>query len=412
VHPLVNIAVRAAREAGKVILRDLDRLDALEVSAKGRNDFVSEVDRRAEQAIIATVRRSYPDHAVLGEESGLQGVSDHVWVIDPLDGTTNYLHGFPVFSVSIAVRHRGRLEHAVVFDPLRNELFTASRGAGAQLNSRRIRVSKRPGLEGALLGTGFPYRDLGELDAYLRVFRELLSRTAGVRRAGSAALDLAYVACARLDGFWEVGLKEWDMAAGALLIQEAGGSVSDFAGGDGFLASGSVVGGGLRVHTAILEVVRRLAGTGPGAALPALGEIGEGGGPAPQEPGPEPAPAPAEPARAAALEPQPGRGRPTLGRRRSGGPAEEAGAGEPPAREVRVTRRPRVASRAGSPAGGRSAGPAEAAERPPTPAAGRSTRNPSTNRPRGPDQPDRRGSGKPAAGARRRVGPPGKPRRS
>ena len=257
-HPLITIAVRAAREAGKVIMRDLDRLDALEVSAKGMNDFVSEVDQRAEQAIIATIRRSYPDHAVLGEEFGAQGTSEHVWVIDPLDGTTNYLHGFPVFSVSIAFKHRGRVEHGLVFDPLRNELFTASRGAGAQLNNRRIRVTRRAGLEGALLGTGFPYRNLGQLDAYLRVFRELLSRTAGVRRAGSAALDLSYVACGRLDGFWEIGLKEWDMAAGALLIQEAGGTVTDFGGGDGFLTSGNIVGGGLRVHAAMIEVLRHL----------------------------------------------------------------------------------------------------------------------------------------------------------
>lgn len=257
-HPLLTIAVRAAREAGKVIVREMDRVDALDVTTKGLNDYVSEVDRRAERAIITTVRRSYPDHAILGEETGADGTDDHVWVIDPLDGTTNYLHGFPVFSVSIAVKYRGKVEHAVVFDPLRNELFTASRGRGAQLNSHRIRVSRRTGLEGALLGTGFPFRDLKDLDAYLAIFRELLTKTAGIRRPGSAALDLAYVACGRLDGFWEYGLKEWDMAAGTLLIQEAGGAVSDFEGGEAYLASGNVVGGGLRVQGAILEVVRRL----------------------------------------------------------------------------------------------------------------------------------------------------------
>ena len=259
VHPLLNIAIRAAREAGRVIVRDIDRVDTLDVSVKGRNDFVSEVDRRAEHAIISTIRRSYPDHAVLGEESGADGESDHVWVIDPLDGTTNYLHGFPVFCVSIAIKYRGKIEHGVVYDPLRNELFTATRGRGAQLNDRRIRVSRRPGLEGALLGTGFPYRDLSQLDEYLAVFRELITRTAGIRRPGSAALDLAYVAAGRMDGFWECGLKEWDVAAGTLLIQEAGGTVTDFQGGETYLATGDIVGGGLRVHGAILDVVRRHA---------------------------------------------------------------------------------------------------------------------------------------------------------
>lgn len=321
-HPLLNIAIRAAREAGKVIVRDIDRVDTLDVSVKGRNDFVSEVDRRAEHAIIATIRRSYPDHAVLGEESGADGESDHVWVIDPLDGTTNYLHGFPVFCVSIAIKYRGKIEHGVVYDPLRNELFTASRGRGAQLNDRRIRVSRRPGLEGALLGTGFPYRDLNQLDEYLAVFRELITHTAGIRRAGSAALDLAYVAAGRMDGFWEYGLKEWDIAAGTLLIQEAGGTVTDFQGGETYLATGDIVGGGLRVHGAILEVVRRLArpsgvdGAGAesvlsesGSASPATGDNpdlegspgSDGGSPlnrrpeSTQSPGPEDQPGTGEP---------------------------------------------------------------------------------------------------------------------
>lgn len=259
-QPILNIAVRAAREGGKVIVREMDRVDALDVSQKGLNDFVSEVDRRAEDAIVATIRRSHPDHAFLAEEGGASGSSDHVWVIDPLDGTTNYLHGFPVFSVSIAVKYRGKVEHGVVYDPLRNELFTASRGRGAQLNNRRIRVSRRQGLEGALLGTGFPYRDLADLDAYLAIFRELLTRTAGIRRAGSAALDLAYVACGRLDGFWEFGLKEWDMAAGTLLVQEAGGIVTGSAGGDDYLLTGNLVAGAPRVlaamHRAIASAAR------------------------------------------------------------------------------------------------------------------------------------------------------------
>jgi myo-inositol-1(or 4)-monophosphatase len=338
VHPLLNIAIRAAREAGKVILRELDRVDALDVTTKGLNDYVSEVDRRAEQAVITTIRRSYPDHAVLGEESGLEGRSDHVWVIDPLDGTTNYLHGFPVFSVSIGVKYRGRVEHAVVFDPLRNELFTATRGSGAQLNSRRIRVTRRPGLEGALLGTGFPYRDLEHLDAYLAIFRDLLVRSAGIRRAGSAALDLAYVACGRLDGFWEFGLHEWDMAAGTLMIQEAGGAVTDVVGGDRFLASGNVVGGGLRVHGAILDAVmsvmagHRLAPPPTPAAAPSAE--------APREPG-EPGQVEAEPPpRAAAPEPGPAPARrPRISRKPSAAPAGKAAEKAGPRKPVRVTTR-------------------------------------------------------------------------
>lgn len=267
-HPLVTIAVRAAREAGRIITREMDRVDALTVSDKGRNDFVTEVDRRAEQAIVATVRRAYPDHAVLGEEGGRSGQGDITWIIDPLDGTTNYLHGFPAFSVSIAVAHRGRVDHGVVYDPLREELYTGSRGQGAQLNNRRIRVSRRTGLDGALLGTGFPFRDLDHLDRYLAIFRALVARTAGIRRAGSAALDLAYVACGRLDGFWEFGLKPWDLAAGTLLIQEAGGFVSDMAGRDGFLESGDVVAGGDKVHAAVLKMIAE-AGQTPFGAGPA-----------------------------------------------------------------------------------------------------------------------------------------------
>lgn len=256
-HPMLNIAVRAARAAGNQILRYVDRVDAVRVSVKQRNDFVSEVDQLAEQEIIRVLRKAYPGHAILGEESGAQtGSDDYTWIIDPLDGTTNFLHGFPQFAVSVAVQHRGQIEQGVIYDPLRNELFTATRGSGAQLNDRRLRITRKEGLEGALLGTGFPFRDARYLDAYLAMFRELLPPTAGIRRAGSAALDLAYVAAARLDGFWEIGLKPWDMAAGVLMIQEAGGTVSDFAGGKAYLDSGNVTAGAPKVHAQILKAIR------------------------------------------------------------------------------------------------------------------------------------------------------------
>jgi len=214
VQPLLNIAVRAARRAGEVIVRSLNRLESLAVTSKGRNDFVSEVDHAAEREIIATVRRHYPHHAFLAEESGRSGENDTVWIVDPLDGTTNFLHGFPVFSVSIAVEVRGRLEHAVVYDPMRQELFTASRGAGAHLENRRMRVSKARQLESALVATGFPYRaNVQYLDAYMAMLRAVTAKCAGVRRPGSAALDLAYVAAGRVDAFWEIGLAPWDTAS-------------------------------------------------------------------------------------------------------------------------------------------------------------------------------------------------------
>lgn len=256
-HPMVNIAIRAARKAGAVITRSLDRVDTLRVSTKSDNEFVSEVDRQAEAAIIDTLRKAYPHHAFLGEESGSQGSSDFVWIIDPLDGTTNFLHGFPQFSVSIALQLRGRLEVGVIWDPMRQEMFTASRGDGATLNERRIRVSKRRGLEGALLGTGFPYRDLGRLEPYMDVFKELVGKTAGIRRPGSAALDLAYVAAGRYDGFWEYALKPWDLAAGMLMVREAGGYVKDFKGGDDCLDTGDIVAGGEKVYKDIAALIAK-----------------------------------------------------------------------------------------------------------------------------------------------------------
>ena len=260
-HPMLNIAVRAARNAGDIIVRHLNRLDQLTVSSKERNDFVSEVDRQAEQEIIAVTRKAYPEHSVLAEESGAHdGNTDFQWIIDPLDGTTNFLHGFPQFSVSIALKHKGRLDQAVVYDPLRQELFTASRGAGALLDNRRIRVSKQTVLTGALLGTGFPYKDQQHLDAYLKMFKALMADTAGIRRPGSAALDLAYVAAGRLDGFWEIGLNPWDMAAGVLLIREAGGLVGDFAGGHDFLETGNIVAAAPKLFPHLLREIRPFLG--------------------------------------------------------------------------------------------------------------------------------------------------------
>jgi myo-inositol-1(or 4)-monophosphatase len=255
-QPMLNIAVRAARSAGNIIVRNMDRIDSLSVQSKDRNDFVTEVDQQAEREIIYILRKAYPDHGFLAEESGSQSGDDFQWIIDPLDGTTNYLHGFPQFAVSIALRHKGRMEQAVVYNPLSQELFTASRGSGAYLNERRMRVSNRKGLDGALLGTGFPFKAQHHLDTYLDMFRALFPRTAGIRRPGSAALDLAYVAAGRLDGFWEIGLNIWDMAAGVLLIQEAGGISSDFTGGNDYLSNGNLVSGNPKVFAEILKAIR------------------------------------------------------------------------------------------------------------------------------------------------------------
>ncbi|NGP53908.1 inositol monophosphatase family protein [Thioalkalivibrio sp. XN8] len=255
-HPLLNIGVRAARRAGDLIVRHINQLDAIKVDTKGRNDFVSEVDRMAEDDIIQTVRRSYPDHAFLAEESGASGDAEFVWIIDPLDGTTNFLHGFPVFAVSIAVMQRGRLEHGVIYDPMRQELFTCSRGAGATVDGRKMRVSDTRNLAAALIGTGFPYKDDPEsLGPYMAMLKDVICQTAGARRPGAAALDLAYVAAGRLDGFWEIGLNIWDIAAGALMIQECGGIVTDLGGRDGWQQSGNIVAGNPRIHDALLKLI-------------------------------------------------------------------------------------------------------------------------------------------------------------
>ncbi|HEY6896663.1 MAG TPA: inositol monophosphatase family protein, partial [Rhodocyclaceae bacterium] len=226
-----------------------------QVSVKRQSDFVTEVDRAAEASIIDTIREAYPHHAILAEESGESGESDYQWIIDPLDGTTNFIHGFPQYAVSIAMAHKGVLSHAVVYDPTRNELFTASKGAGAFLNDKRIRVSRRQKLEEALIGTGFPYRSFDQIDTYLAIFRDLTQKTSGLRRPGAASLDLSYVACGRLDGFWEFGLSPWDMAAGALLITEAGGLISDLSGEPNYMNTGNVIAGTPKVFSPLLQAI-------------------------------------------------------------------------------------------------------------------------------------------------------------
>ena len=254
-HPTLNIAVKAARRAGGIINRASRDVEQIKVSAKRDKDFVTEVDKAAEEAIIGVLHEAYPDHAILAEESGASGDSEYVWIIDPLDGTTNFIHGFPQYAISIALQHKGALQHAVIYDPNRNELFTASKGAGAYLNERRIRVSKRSKMNEALIGTGFPFRYFEHVDAYLGIFRDMMHKTAGVRRPGAAALDLAWVAAGRIDGFWELGLSPWDMAAGALLITEAGGLVGDLSGEANYLETGNIVGGNPKVFVQLLQII-------------------------------------------------------------------------------------------------------------------------------------------------------------
>ncbi|MCL4762280.1 MAG: inositol monophosphatase [Burkholderiales bacterium] len=255
-HPMLTTAVKAARRAGTIINRGARDLDLLTVSAKGPKDFVSEVDRAAEAAIVETLLTTYPDHAILAEEGTAKGENanaDHLWIIDPLDGTTNFLHGFPQYCVSIALAHRGVVSQGVIYDPVRNDLFTASRGRGAYLNDRRIRVSKRQHLRDCLIGTGFPFRDGSYLETYLAMMRRMIQNTAGIRRPGAAALDLAYVAAGFYDGFWEVGLNPWDVAAGSLLVIEAGGLVGDLVGDGNYLYSGQVIAANPKIFAQIVK---------------------------------------------------------------------------------------------------------------------------------------------------------------
>jgi len=256
---MLNIAIKAARRAGQIISRASLDIGQLTVSVKQQSDYVTEVDRLAEATIIETLRETYPKHAILAEESGASENtenSEYRWIIDPLDGTTNFIHGVPQYAISIALAHRGVLTQAVVFDPNRNELFTATRGVGAFLNDKRIRVSKQLKLADALIGTGFPYRTFDRLDDYLAIFKKMTQKTAGLRRPGAASLDLAWVACGRLDGFWEFGLSPWDMAAGALLITESGGLVGNLQGEPGYLECGDIVAGNPKIFVQLLQTIQ------------------------------------------------------------------------------------------------------------------------------------------------------------
>ena len=257
-NPLLNVATQAARTAGHRIINHMQDIDKLNIEQKGKNDYVSEVDKDAENTIIQIIQKYYPEHTILAEESGVHDTesnSDVRWIIDPLDGTTNFLHQFPQFCVSIAVEVKGRIEHAAIYDPTRDEMFSASRGEGARVDNQRIRVTGQKTLDNALLATGFPYHDFSYLDAYMESFKAFMTSTAGVRRPGSAALDLAYVACGRVDGFWEMNLKPWDIAAGALIIKEAGGLATDFRGGNDFLESGNILAANPKLYKEMAQVI-------------------------------------------------------------------------------------------------------------------------------------------------------------
>ena len=254
-HPFVNTAVHAARKAGNIIANAYDRLDLVKVSKKGDNEFVTDIDKKVEDEIINTLRMAYPNHGFMGEESGVQRGDDYQWIIDPIDGTTNFVHGIPHFCLSIALSYKNRIEHGVIFDPIRDELFTASRGAGAQLNNHRIRVANKRTLEECLLGIGFPFRSPEFHDSYYELLKNISTKTIGLRRGGSAALDLAYVASGRLDGFFEVGLSLWDIAAGVLMIKEAGGLISDIEGGENYWKNGRIVTANPKIFKPLLKEV-------------------------------------------------------------------------------------------------------------------------------------------------------------
>ena len=273
-HPMLNVAIKAARAAGAIINRAALDVESVRVSQKQINDFVTDVDHAAEAIIIETLLTAYPGHGILAEETGSQhGAQDseYIWIIDPLDGTTNFIHGFPVYCVSIALAVRGKVEQAVVFDPSRNDLFTATKGRGAYMNERRIRVSKRTRLDESLISTGFPFRPGDNLRRYLKIMGEVMERTAGMRRPGAAALDLAYVAAGFTDGFFETGLSPWDVAAGSLLVTEAGGLVGNFTGEADFIDHKECLAGNPRIYAQLVGIVgkyskfadvesRRLAG--------------------------------------------------------------------------------------------------------------------------------------------------------
>ncbi|HNV87964.1 MAG TPA: inositol monophosphatase family protein [Methylotenera sp.] len=255
-HPMLSNAVKAAREAGRIINRASQDVNALTITSKTFNDFVSEVDHAAERAIIDTLKAAYPDHGFLGEESGnTNQESENIWIIDPLDGTTNFLHNYPFYCISIALQQKGVLTQAVIYDPVRNDLFTATKGRGAFLNDKRIRVTNRSKLQDSLIATGFPFRDFTHLDTYMAMLKDMIKKTTGIRRPGSAALDLAYVAAGFTDGFFEINLSAWDIAAGGLLVQEAGGIVADFEGNESWLKTGNIVAANPKVFAQILQVL-------------------------------------------------------------------------------------------------------------------------------------------------------------
>jgi myo-inositol-1(or 4)-monophosphatase len=255
-HPILNVATKAAREAGKIINRASQDVGSLKIQTKDYNDFVSEVDRAAEDAIISILKEAYPTHGFYGEETGKTNLeAESIWIIDPLDGTTNFLHNFPCYCVSIALQEKGVLTQAVIYDPVHNDLFTATRGRGAFLNDKRIRVTNRSKLQDSLISTGFPFKDFSYLDTYLEIFKDMAKKTSGLRRPGSAALDLAYVAAGYTDGFFEINLSPWDIAAGALLVQEAGGIVGDFEGNESWLRTGNIVAANPKVFGQMLQVI-------------------------------------------------------------------------------------------------------------------------------------------------------------
>jgi myo-inositol-1(or 4)-monophosphatase len=301
-HPMLNIAVKAARAAGSIINRASLDLDLLKVGTKSPNDFVTEVDQAAERAIIDTLLGAYPGHAILAEESGREHGAKHseyLWIVDPLDGTTNFIHGFPVYAVSIALAHRGQVQQAVVYDPARNDLFYASKGRGAFLNDRRLRVSRRTRLQDSLIGTGFPFRKGDNFKRYVKMFEEVMQQCAGLRRPGAAALDLCYVAAGWYDGFFETGLSPWDIAAGSLMITEAGGLIGNFTGEADYLYQREVVAGNPKVYGQLVQLLAPYTRVIKGDET-----AGDGAPVAPAEPTPESAlaaavaaPEPAPPAK-------------------------------------------------------------------------------------------------------------------
>jgi myo-inositol-1(or 4)-monophosphatase len=259
-HPMLNVAVKAARAAGAIINRAALDVEAVRISQKQVNDFVTEVDHASEATIIETLLTAYPDHGILAEESGQQhgnSASDHIWIIDPLDGTTNFIHGFPVYCVSIALAVKGKVEQAVIYDPSRNDLFTATKGRGAYMNERRIRVSKRTQLNQCLISTGFPFRPGDNFQNYLAMMADVMQRTAGLRRPGAAALDLAYVAAGFTDGFFETGLSPWDVAAGSLLVTEAGGLIGNFTGESDFMEQRECLAANPRVYGQLVPILHK-----------------------------------------------------------------------------------------------------------------------------------------------------------